>query len=528
MNTMPILWLIGLAAGAIVLIALLNWFYLRGASDKAYVRTGFGGRKVTLDAGMFVLPVLHQVIPISLGLAKVVLKAEHGAGLITADRMRVDVDAEFFLRVTPEPDAVALAAATLGPLSNRPDDLAAFYESEFLGALRAVAAEKTLNELHEDRVGFVAAVETRVANILARSGLKLSSVAIRNLDQTALEHFNPANRFDAEGLTRLIDTIEARRQSRNAIEQKSAVAIREANLAAEKETLALDRESRLARLAQEQDIETRRAAQSAEIAREQAERNAEAEAARIAGSQATNQREIAAKEEVERTRYASERALDESRILREQELRRLEIEREKFIDLARLEARIEILAKSLEEADSQTGAETKLVAAAKSAEAVLTAKELGAAERERAVSKMEAERETQAAQLRAAQRAEAERLLNEAENVLTEDARAGRLRARLIDKLEAVIAETVKPIANIDGIKLVHMSGGAGAPGRSPTDEVIDSALRYRVQAPLIDELMKEIGVEGANVARMGDVFRAAKDAQSLAKEVSKKDENDD
>ena len=77
----------------------------------------------------------------------------------------------------------------------------------------------------------------------------------------------------------------------------------------------------------------------------------------------------------------------------------------------------------------------------------------------------------------------------------------------------------------------MHIGGGAGEAGRSPTDEVIDSALRYRVQAPLIDELMKEIGVEGANVAKMGDVFRAAKDAQSLAKaapEEDKEEKNDD
>ena len=162
---------------------------------------------------------------------------------------------------------------------------------------------------------------------------------------------------------------------------------------------------------------------------------------------------------------------------------------------------------------------------------MLSAREIGAAERQGALSKLDAEREAGAGQLRAAQRAEAERLLNEAENVLTEDARAGRLRAQLIGKLEAVIAETVKPVANIDGIKLVHIGSGAGEAGRSPTDEVIDSALRYRVQAPLIDELMKEIGVEGANVARMGDVFRAAKDAQSLAKtmpEQDKEEKNDD
>lgn len=511
---------------AVVALWLLNWFYLRGSADKAYVRTGYGGRKVTLDSGMFVLPILHQVVPISLGLSKVVLKAEREEGLITADQMRIDVDAEFFLRVTPETQAVALAASTLGALTNRPEDLATFYESEFMGALRAVAAEQKLNGLHENRAGYVEAVKARVTPILAKNGLELSSVAIRNLDQTALEHFNPANRFDAEGLTQLIGTVEERRQMRNAIEQKSAVAIREANLVAEKETLALDRESQLARLEQEREIEAKRAAQTAEIAREQAERNAEAEAARIAGTQSTHQREIAAREEVERARYASEQELDKSRILKEQELRRLEIEREKFVDLAKLETAISVLAKSVEEAEARVNAMTQLVAAANASEAVSTARELGAAERAAAVSKVDTQRETSAEQIRAAVLAEAERLRNEAENVLTKDARAGRLRAQLIDKLEAVIAETVKPIEKIDGIKMVHIGGIGADSRRTPTDEVIDSVLRYRVQAPMIDELMKEVGVENANIAKMGDVARAAKDVRSLSRDDDEQ-END-
>ena len=529
MSNTGVTWIIVLAAAVAAVIWLLNWFYLRGAPDRAHVRTGFGGRKVALDHGIFVLPVLHQVAPISLGLSKVVLKAEQQEGLITSDRMRVDIDAEFFLRVSPSSDAVALAASTLGALTNRPEDLAAFYESEFLGALRAVAAEQTLNGLHENRAGFVSAVQSRVAPALAKNGLEISSVAIRNLDQTALEHFNPANQFDAQGLTQLIDTVEERRKLRNDIEQKSALAIREANLAAERQTLAFERESQLAKLEQEREVETRRAEQKAGIARQQAERNAEAEAARIAGMQATNQREIAAKEEVERARYASERALDESRILREQELRRLEIEREKLIDLDKLGTAIEVLEKSVQEAEARVAAAAQLTAAAEASEAVSTAQEVAAAERAAAVSRIDTDSETAAERLRAAVLAEADRLRNEAENVLTDDARAGRLRAQLIGKLETVIAATVKPIERIDGIKMVHMSGGCGAAaGRTPTDEVIDSALRYRVQAPMIDELMKEIGVEGADISRMGDVMRAAKDAQSLARDTGKKEPKDD
>ena len=527
MSNTGISWIIGVIVLSVIFVWLLNWWYLRGASDQAYVRTGLGGRKVVLDGGMVVLPIVHQVRAVQLGMARVSLAPKGGAGLITRDRMRVDVDAEIFLKVEASEQGVSRAASALGQMINNPDDLASFFESAFLGALRATAAENTLTDLHEDRAGFVTAVEARIAPMLKKNGLELDSVAIRNLDQTALEHFNPANRFDAEGLTQLIETIEERRQMRNAIEQKSAVSIRETNLSAEKEILAVERESQFAKLQQEFEIENKRAAQSSEIARERANRSAEAEATKIETRQATSQREIAAHEQVERARLTSERALDESRILREQELRRLEIDREKFIDLFKLEKGIAVLAKSVEEAAARVQAEKPLVAAAKADEAVATMRELGAAERAAAVATVDVIRETSAEKLHAAVQMEAERLRNEAENMLTDDARAGRLKAQLIAKLESVIAETVKPISNIDGIKIFQMSGGGTDTARTPTDEVIDSALRYRVQAPMIDELMKEIGVEGANVSKMGDVFRAAKDAQSLAREVKKDGDND-
>ena len=51
--------------------------------------------------------------------------------------------------------------------------------------------------------------------------------------------------------------------------------------------------------------------------------------------------------------------------------------------------------------------------------------------------------------------------------------------------------------------------------------------MRYRVQSPLIDEMMKEVGIENANVARLGDVFRSARDAASLAKDAETKKDGD-
>jgi hypothetical protein len=63
--------------------------------------------------------------------------------------------------------------------------------------------------------------------------------------------------------------------------------------------------------------------------------------------------------------------------------------------------------------------------------------------------------------------------------------------------------------------------GGAGGNG-SPTDEVINSALRYRVQAPLIDNLLSDIGIEGGNLSKQGGLIREASDMQRIAEGARK------
>ncbi|WP_276576790.1 flotillin domain-containing protein, partial [Bradyrhizobium sp. 23] len=78
-----------------------------------------------------------------------------------------------------------------------------------------------------------------------------------------------------------------------------------------------------------------------------------------------------------------------------------------------------------------------------------------------------------------------------------------------------------KPMEKIEGIRILQVDGlngnGHGGNGsRSATDEVIDSALRYRVQAPLIDSLLADIGVEGGNLARMPGLIREARDMQGI------------
>src|SRR5260221_6479811 len=58
-----ILWLIALAVIVVIAVYLLRWLYRRSIKETAFVRTGFGGEKVVINGGVFVIPVVHAKTP---------------------------------------------------------------------------------------------------------------------------------------------------------------------------------------------------------------------------------------------------------------------------------------------------------------------------------------------------------------------------------------------------------------------------------------------------------------------------------
>src|SRR6476659_9691018 len=308
-----ILWLIIAIVAIVIIVYVVNWLYHRSSKETSFVRTGFLGERVVINGGAFVLPFIHDFTPVNMNVLPMGVTRARKDAVITRDRMRVDIEADFYVRVQAPPEAVSIAAATLGRRTLEPERLHALLSGKFVSALRSVASEMTMEQMHEQRGDYVARIKSAAQEALAQNGLELESVAITDLDQTDLEFFNPSNRFDAEGLTRLMEDIEARRKLRNDIEQDSMIKIRSRNLEAEKQALEIDRESETARLNQERDIEVRRAVQRAELARERSLRDTEAEQAQIAG-----------REEVEKARISNERAISEARIASEREVRQRE------------------------------------------------------------------------------------------------------------------------------------------------------------------------------------------------------------
>ena len=502
-----ILAIIVLAAVVAIVAWLLNWLYLRSSKERAFVRTGFGGQRVVLNGGALVLPIVHEVIPVNMNTLRLEVTRGRERAIITRDRMRVDVTAEFYVRVQAAPDAIAAAAQTLGQRTVQPELLKELVEGKFVDALRTVAAEMTMEEMHEKRGEYVKRVRAVVSADLGQNGLELETVSLTQLDQTAMEFFNPSNAFDAEGLTRLTEAIETRKKARNDIEQDTMIQIRNKNLDTERQALDIDRELEYARLAQQRELEVQRATQRADVARERAAQEQEAERA-----------QIHAREAVERARIASERAIEEERIARERQIEGLEIERRKTVELAEQQRAIAVAEQSKLQSEAQAAADQARARAVAEEERVFTARDTETAERRKLVEIAQAEAEAESSRIRALaarvrQEVEAEglTLMNNAANLLSPEARQSALRRQLIDKLEGIIRESVKPMERIEGIRILHVdglgggSGGGQGNGGDFADSVVNSALRFRAQAPLVDQLLREIGVHG------GDVGHAAR-----------------
>ncbi|MEO0589514.1 MAG: flotillin domain-containing protein [Pseudomonadota bacterium] len=534
------------------IFVFLTTLYRRASKETAFVRTGVGGEKVVMNGGALVFPVFHETMPVNMNTLVLAVVRKDTEALITLDRLRIDVKAEFYVRVRPDAGAIGMAAQTLGQRTMQPEMLKDLVEGKFVDALRSVAAGMSMNELHEQRADFVQKVQQVSSNDLAMNGLELESVSLTGLDQTSIEHFNANNAFDAEGLTKLTEQIEARKKLRNDIEQDTRVQMEGKNLEADQRSFEISRDTEYARLQQEREVEIRRASQMAEIASEQAMREREADSARIQ-----------AKKEVDSQQIEADRTVEEARI---DQVRALEI--------ARQEQQIAVQNKSREESQAKAEADAARALAVAAEEQVATSRESEIAERTKKIELIEAAKEAEreaiqvtveaaaekdaatnraeALRLEAQGEAEAEKLradaarvrfeveaagqraVNEAANILSMDQISLQTKLALLNVLPEVVRESAKPMEAIDSIKIVQVDGltnGGGASGGAANDggsgagsgnlanDAVSAALAYRAQAPVLDGLMKELGLDGSSLGGLAEI--AAQDPAKVEEAIA-------
>ena len=111
---------------ALMFVGLLSFIarlYRRSSSELSFVRTGQGNAKVVRNGGAIVLPVLHDIIWVNMNTLRLEVMRSKEEALITKDRLRVDVRAEFYVRVAPDAQSITNAATTLGQKTLKPMEL---------------------------------------------------------------------------------------------------------------------------------------------------------------------------------------------------------------------------------------------------------------------------------------------------------------------------------------------------------------------------------------------------------------------
>jgi uncharacterized membrane protein YqiK len=172
---------------------------------------------------------------------------------------------------------------------------------------------------------------------------------------------------------------------------------------------------------------------------------------------------------------------------------------------------------------------------------------IATAEKMAAIERAEAEKAAaDAARVRYEIDSAGQRALNEAENLRSDASRRSGLSRKLIENLPDIIRESVKPIENIESIRILQVDGlpglsgvhpaaagggagpgGPGGPGSGPNpqnppslaDSAVNAALRYRAQAPFVDELLQQIGIAPNSLTHLGNLL---KDGLSDAKSSEK------
>nr|WP_245946725.1 flotillin domain-containing protein [Alysiella crassa] len=504
-------------------------FYQLATKERAFVRTGLFGEKVVMSGGAFVLPRLQAKIDVNMTTLRLEVSREKKDALITRDRMRVDVIAEFYVRVKNDEESVATAARTLGkktlnlivqsentnhenpeePIRNKSKgELADLIEGKFVDALRAVAAEMTMKELHEKRSDFIEKVQLSVTEDLTKNGLELETVSLTGLDQTERIYFNEDNAFDAEGLVRLAEITEARRKERNDIERDNDIAMQTKNLQAEREKLKLAREEEYARSEQEREVAIRKVEQEALIEAYRIEKRKELELKKLEADRDVLNEGIRTEQAIKLT--------EQERTIAIAEKSRLESAAKAEADKARAMAVLqeETVEKVRETERAERLKAVQIIAAQEEAQkAAISVKVSAAAEKQAALDKAESIKILADAQEKQyVVDAEGREKLNKAANVLSPEQVEMQIRLKTIEQLPDIIRESAKPMENIDEIKILQVNGGGlmGGGGVSGSlnhqgevglaDQVVNSALRYRSQAPLVDGLLREIGLQGGDI----------------------------
>ena len=487
-----------IAAFFLIMFFTYKALYKKAPADAALVISG-GKSKSVVFGGKIVNPLTKATQLVSLNTMQLLVQRAGQDALITKDSLRVDIEAQFYVKIEPNEQDVLSAVASLGDKTLEPENVKALLEGKLVGILRSVAATMDLQELHEKRQDFSDQVRESCKDDLEQNGFQLESVAVTNLDQTPLDQLDANNRFDVVAIQTINQEVQERQTRTERIKHENRVkqeedklradlAIKQQEEATQTESLEVEKRLAFAQEMQRKEVATNKAEQDRAIKEAELQQQQALEEARIRQEEAVQSSEIHQKQRVETARIEQERqvqeaeieqkrALETARVSQEQEVQAIEIARDRTIEQAKVEQertveearirqqqaieeanvvrRIALVERNREEKETEASSEIQIAVKEKESEIASTDRLAATADRAKAEAQVltveaieDAERESRIALIRAEQEADEERiskerLANAEAYAVIEAAKAEREAATLTAEAQKILAEAL-------------------------------------------------------------------------------------
>ncbi|NQV26608.1 MAG: flotillin family protein [Rhodopirellula sp.] len=343
--------------GGLVLLVLFagfltafSRFYRKPGPEEAIVRTGVGGLTTITGRGMIVIPLIQEAHMMDLSVKRVLIARDGEDGLICQDNMRADIKVTFFIRVNNQPEDIKTVAETIGPRrASEQNKLEELFEAKFSEALKTVGKNFEFVKLYTERDQFKEQILRVIGTDL--NGYVLDDCAIDYLEQTPLEHLNPNNILDAEGIKKITQLTALEKVQENQFTREKEKTLKKQDVEAQEAILELEKQRVEAVEKQKREIASITARENAEAARIQEEERLKSETARIRASEDIAVQEQNKERQVLVAQRSKERTdgVELERVTRDRELE--VTERERIVGLASIEKEkaIEIEKKNIQE-----------------------------------------------------------------------------------------------------------------------------------------------------------------------------------
>lgn len=377
--------------GAILLIIgailfLLTKLYIKTPSNKVFVRTGMGGKKVVIDGGTIFIPMFHEKMEILTETMKITVSRLGEEALLTKDMLRADVKAEFYIKVEKKEEHILAAATSLGIKGMNPENLKILIEDKLISALRSVAAQSDLEDLNVDRQGFAEKVQKLVEKDLTPNGLTLETTTCSKLDQADYKNINTSNVFDAQGARTVAEKTNTAIIAKNDIEKKAQVEIANRNFETTQQLNEIKIKEELSTAERSKKVLILQATNEAEARSGQAEQDRLAQVAEISSQEAVAVREQEKEKAVKTASVVKDQAIEVANLTKLQTIAVQEQVKDQAVQTATVEKEKAVLTKNQEKAVVEKAKAEAEGEATKANQAVITIKSVAEADRAKQVT----------------------------------------------------------------------------------------------------------------------------------------------